>query len=93
MLLNLFFYQLNRSEPTHESQRMKLRDVIAACNQLNVNAWTLLTVFSYNLDFQTFQDYMNMWKGHLIFGESYRSYLIESKFLVAGNYNFSCNAL
>ena len=28
---------------------------------------------------------MNMWKGHLIFGEiSHRSYLIEGKFLTAG---------
>ena len=38
LLLNLLFYHFNRSEPTYKSQRMKLPDVIAACNQLNVNA-------------------------------------------------------
>ena len=38
LLLNLLFYHFNRSEPTYKSQRIKLLDVIAACNQLNVNA-------------------------------------------------------
>ena len=38
LLLNLLFYHLNHSEPTHKSQFTKLIDVIAACNQLNVNA-------------------------------------------------------
>ena len=37
LLLNLLFYHLNHSEPTYKSQRIKLLDVIAACNQLNVN--------------------------------------------------------
>ena len=38
MFLNLIFYHFNLSEPTYKSQRIKLPDVIAACNQLNVNA-------------------------------------------------------
>ena len=40
LLLSLLFYHFNRSdrESTHKSQRIKLPDVIAACNQLNVNA-------------------------------------------------------
>ena len=38
LLLNLLFYGFNRSEPTHKSQRIRVLDVIAACNQLNVNA-------------------------------------------------------
>ena len=38
LLLNLFFYHLYHSEPTYKSQRIKLLDVIAVCNQLNVNA-------------------------------------------------------
>ena len=38
LLLNLLFYHFNRSEPTYKSQHIKLLDVIAACNQLNVNA-------------------------------------------------------
>ena len=38
LLLNLLFYHFNRSEPTYKSQRIALLDVIAACNQLNVNA-------------------------------------------------------
>ena len=38
LLLNLLFYHFNHSEPTYKSQRIKLLDVIAACNQLNVNA-------------------------------------------------------
>ena len=38
LLLNLHFYDFNRSELTYKSQRIKLLDVIAACNQLNVNA-------------------------------------------------------
>ena len=37
-LLNLLFYNFNHSEPTYKSQRIKLLDVIAACNELNVNA-------------------------------------------------------
>ena len=37
LLLNLLFYHLNRSEPTYKSHHIKLLDVIAACNQLNVN--------------------------------------------------------
>ena len=35
--LNLLFYHFNCSEPTYKSQRIKLLDAIAACNQLNVN--------------------------------------------------------
>ena len=38
LLLNLLFYHFNHSEPTYKSQCIKLPDVIAACNQLNVNA-------------------------------------------------------
>ena len=38
LLLSLLFYHFNCSEPTYKSQRIKLLDVIAACNQLNVNA-------------------------------------------------------
>ena len=38
LLLNLVFYHFNCSEPTYKSQRIKLLDVIAAYNQLNVNA-------------------------------------------------------
>ena len=38
LLLNLLFYHFNHSEPTYESQRIKLLYVIVACNQLNVNA-------------------------------------------------------
>ena len=38
LLLNLLFYQFNHPEPTYESQRIKLLDVIAAYSQLNVNA-------------------------------------------------------
>ena len=38
LLLNLLFYHFNRSEPTYKSQRIALLHVIAACNQLNVNA-------------------------------------------------------
>ena len=38
LLLNLLFYHFNRSEPNYKSQRIKLLDVIAPCNQLNVNA-------------------------------------------------------
>ena len=38
MLLNLLFYHFNHSEPTYKSERIKLLDVITACNQLNVNA-------------------------------------------------------
>ena len=33
-----FLYHVNRSEPIYKSQCIKLLDVIAACNQLNVNA-------------------------------------------------------
>ena len=32
------FCHFYRSEPTHKSQRIKLLDVIAICNQSNVNA-------------------------------------------------------
>ena len=38
LLLSLLFYHFNRSEPTYKSQCLKLLDVFAACNQLNVNA-------------------------------------------------------
>ena len=38
LLLNLLLYHYNRSDPTYKSQRIKLLDVIAACNQLNVKA-------------------------------------------------------
>ena len=52
LLLKLLFYHYNRSDPTYKSQPIKLLDVIAACNQLNVNALnkTLITIFSYNLE-------------------------------------------
>ena len=33
---------------------------------------------------KTFQGCMNMWKAHLTLGTPHRSYLIESKFLIAG---------
>ena len=37
----LIFYHFNSSsEPTYESQHIKVIDVIAACNQLTVNALT-----------------------------------------------------
>ena len=35
LLLNLLFYHFNHSESTSKSQRIKLLDVIAACNQIN----------------------------------------------------------
>ena len=59
--------RVDRSEPTYKSQRIKLLDVIAACNQLNVNVLNkiLITIFSW--------------------GRSHRFYLIESRFLIAGN--------
>ena len=38
LLLNLLFYHFNHSEVIYKSQRIELLDVIAACNQLNVNA-------------------------------------------------------
>ena len=38
LLFNFLFYHFNHPEPNYKSQRMKLPDVIAACNQLNVNA-------------------------------------------------------
>ena len=38
LLSNFLFYHFNRSEPTYKFQRIKLLDVIAACNQLNENA-------------------------------------------------------
>ena len=44
LLLNLVFYHFNHSEPTYKSQRIKLLDVIAACNQLNVNALNLISM-------------------------------------------------
>ena len=34
LLLNLLFYHFNRSKPTDKFQRIKLLDLIAACNQL-----------------------------------------------------------
>ena len=37
LLMNLLFYHFSRSEPTYKSQSIKLLDVPAACNQLNVN--------------------------------------------------------
>ena len=48
LLFNLLFYHFNHSEPTYKSQRIKLQDVIATCNQLNVNAlnWISITIFS-----------------------------------------------
>ena len=49
LLLNLLFYHFNGSEPMYKSQRIKLLDVIAACNQLNVNALNQIsiTIFSW----------------------------------------------
>ena len=38
LLSNFLFYHFNRSEPFYKFQRIQLLDVIAACNQLNVNA-------------------------------------------------------
>ena len=48
LLLNLLFYHFNHSEPTHKSQCIKLLDVIAAYNRLNVNPLNLImtTIFS-----------------------------------------------
>ena len=37
LLLNLFFYHFDRSEPTYKSHCLKSLDIIATCNQLNVN--------------------------------------------------------
>ena len=37
LLLNLLFYHFNRSEPTYKFQCIKLPDVIASSNRLNVN--------------------------------------------------------
>ena len=34
--LNLLFYYFTRSEPNYKSQRIKLLDIIVACNELNV---------------------------------------------------------
>ena len=67
LLLNLLFYHFNYSEPTYKSQRIKLLDVIAACNQLNVNPLNQIsiTIFSWE--------------------RSHRLYLLENKFLIAGN--------
>ena len=49
LLLNLLFYHFNRSELTYKFQCVKLLDVIATCNQLNVNALNeiLTKVFSW----------------------------------------------
>ena len=49
LLLNLLFYHFYHSEPIYKSQRIKLLDVIASCNQLNVNALNqiLITMFSW----------------------------------------------
>ena len=41
LLLSLLFYHFNRSEPTYKSQRIKLLDVIAACNQFKCECSTL----------------------------------------------------
>ena len=38
LLLNSLFYHFKRSQPNYKSQRIKLLDVLAACNRLNVNA-------------------------------------------------------
>ena len=38
LLLNLLFYHFNHSEPIYKSQLIKHLNVVAACNQLNVNA-------------------------------------------------------
>ena len=44
LLLNLLSYHFNPSEPTYKSQRIKLLDVIALCNQLNVNALNEISI-------------------------------------------------
>ena len=51
LLLNLLFYHFNRSEPTYKSQHIKLPDIIAEWNLLNVNALNkiLIIIFSFNL--------------------------------------------
>ena len=36
--IKFVFYHFNCSEPTYKSQRIKPLKIIAACNQLNVNA-------------------------------------------------------
>ena len=46
LLLNLFFYYFDRSEPSNKSQRIKLVDVIAACNKLNLKMTWLLHAIS-----------------------------------------------
>ena len=38
LLLNFLSYHVNRSEPYYKCQRIQPLDLIAACNQLNVNA-------------------------------------------------------
>ena len=38
LLLNVLFFHFDRSEPTYKSQRIKLLDVIAVCNQLKMNS-------------------------------------------------------
>ena len=38
LLLNLLFYHFNHSEPSYKSQRIKPLNVIATCNELDVNA-------------------------------------------------------
>ena len=67
LVLNLLFHHFNHSEPIYKSQRIKLLDVIAVCNQLNVNVLSLISITIFSC------------------GRSHTSYLIESKFLVAGN--------
>ena len=62
-LLLIFFFHFNRSEPTYKSQCIKLLGVIAACNELNVNA-------------------LKMGGGG---GRFRRLYIIEGKFMTAGN--------
>ena len=79
LLLNLFFCHFNRSEPTYKPQHIKLLDIIAACNHLNVNApnQILLTIF---IDFKTFQGCLNTWKGHLIFEDVSQIMLLKVNF-------------
>ena len=48
LLLNLLFYHFNRSDPTYKSQRIKLSNVTAAFNQLNVNALNKIFITSFS---------------------------------------------
>ena len=47
LLLNLLFYHFNRSEPTYKSQSITLLNVIASCNQLNLNALTKISITTF----------------------------------------------